>query len=468
MANLLVTKIKELEAIKSSASKDPDALFKLGLSFEEIALNNVDAYQYAILSYRECFAQSGFYEAITRICNILMQIGNVDEAKQIIDNFIKKDQNSPILYNMLGFIELSYGKQEKAYSAFERAIEIEPHFIPAYKNLGNNKKFFADDAFIHKALKELDYEKHKAIERSNLASIIGRAFENSKDYETAFEYYKKANDHRRSSFNFSIERVEQDFQLLIDIFNQELIDSKKQAFKEKEVTPIFILGMPRSGTTLVEQILSSHSKILGAGELQYISQNVRSLNDNFPLKLHELSAEKLEQQGDAYLKLLKQHSNKERYICDKMPGNFIYIAMIRLILPNAKIIHLKRNPIDTCLSNYKTMFTNGQSHTYNLEELARYYKSYEKLMAYWHKVMPGFIYDICYEDLIEDPEKNIKPLINFIGLDWEEQCLNFHQAKRSVSTASITQVRQPIYKSSVENWRNFEKGLEPLIQILKS
>lgn len=464
-SQVLKNKIQELEKLQQSATEDPNGFFKLGMDFENIAVFDIEAYQYAILAFRTCYSQSGFYEAITKICHILIILDAATEALEILEKAVEKDSKSPILYNALGYTLLGFGREEEAFAAFEKAIEIEPKYIAPYKNLGNNKKFKKGDAFVDKVYEQLKYD-HSLIDKSNLHAILGKILENFGDYREAFENYKLANDLRRSSFTYSVEKDESDFELLAQIFSKDLMAAKSSAPIQAKTVPIFILGMPRSGTTLVEQILASHSKIHGAGELQYLAQVIKMNNKSFPLYLKDTSIEDLQKQGDAYIGLLQQHGFQQKYICDKMPANFIYLPMIRLILPYAKVIHVKRDSMDTCLSNYKEMFTVGQYHSFNLEELGRYYKSYQILMQAWHELLPDFIFDLQYEDLISNQEEKTRDLLEFIGLDWEENCLEFHKNKKSVSTASITQVRQPIYKTSLQKWKRFENELQPLVEFL--
>jgi hypothetical protein len=234
--------------------------------------------------------------------------------------------------------------------------------------------------------------------------------------------------------------------------------------------PIFVLGMPRSGTTLVEQIIASHPDVHGAGELldlQSITRRVVSGTGGFPGNILALDSVAMNKWADDYVAGLRKHSPDARYITDKMPNNFWFVGLIHLMLPNARIIHVKRNPVDTCLSCFTKLFSGTLNQTYDLSELGRYYVDYSRLMDHWRKVLPaGAFLDVQYEDVIADQETEARRMIDFCGLDWNDACIDFYKNKRSVGTASVTQVRRPIYKSSVERWRHYEKFLGPLLDTL--
>lgn len=237
-------------------------------------------------------------------------------------------------------------------------------------------------------------------------------------------------------------------------------------------TPVFILGMPRSGTTLTEQILSSHSEVFGAGELPDLLQLANApllLADSqgYPKPLQSLSKDLLSSLGNQYIERTKNHAPAATHITDKMPANFFCVGLIHLMLPNAKIIHIRRNPVDTCLSGFSKLFNSGQQHSHDLTELGHYYCGFNKLMKYWHSVLPSNKFmEIQYEDLVVNSEDKSRELISFIGLEWDEACLNFYQNKRTVRTASITQVRKPIYQSTVDKWKRYEDQLGPLLDAL--
>ncbi len=229
--------------------------------------------------------------------------------------------------------------------------------------------------------------------------------------------------------------------------------------------------MPRSGTTLVEQILASHPDVYGGGELGDLKRIITSYfgmedDTGFADKIRQTESEYFIGAGDEYVTSVRNHFNTDKFITDKMPGNFKFIGMIRLMLPNAKVIHCRRDPLDTCLSIFKNYFSKSHYYAYDLTELGKYYNLYRDLMKHWHSVLPDFIYDIQYEDVVADQEKQSRALLEHCGLEWDDACLEFHRTDRPVMTASASQVRRPIYKDSVQSWKRYENWLAPLLDVL--
>ena len=258
----------------------------------------------------------------------------------------------------------------------------------------------------------------------------------------------------------------------METFTKDFVKTTKGKGCQSDA-PIFILGLPRSGSTLVEQILASHSKVEGTRELPDISLLGRKLTKikppgiKYPDAVKHMTDEEMTEFGEDYLKTSMRYRTDRPYFIDKMPNNFAHIGFIKTILPNAKIINAKRHPLDSCVSSFKQLFYKGQSWSYDLFEIGEYYLEYIRLMNHWHEIYPGDIYDISYESLIENQEEETKKLIDYCGLDWEEGCLKFYENKRSVNTASSEQVRQPIYKGAMFAWKNYESELGPLIEILE-
>ena len=238
-----------------------------------------------------------------------------------------------------------------------------------------------------------------------------------------------------------------------------------------DVTPIFILGMPRSGTTLVEQVLASHPDVCGAGELSIVSDIVRAMSsdagNHYPENICRMESVSLSNIAAYYLQKLRELAPEHMRITDKMPGNFQHLGLIKLMLPKAKVIHCSRSPMDTCLSIYKNHFaTDGHYYGYDMESLGYYYNHYRTLMDHWEVILPGFIHTIRYEDIVADKEPHIRKLLEYCDLEWNATCLDFHKTERPVNTASAAQVRQPIYARSVQSWKNYENQLAPLLSIL--
>ena len=301
-----------------------------------------------------------------------------------------------------------------------------------------------------------------------LSFALGKAYEDLKEYKKSFIFLKKGNDLKFQNINFSLKNdlnFYDNIQKIITINNLRFAEPAKKKL-------IFIVGMPRSGTSLIEQIISAHKKVYGAGELNYvfeiIEKNFFSKDKNFNFeKLKKLSKNDLKVIQNSYLKKIERFNSNEDYFIDKAPLNFKWVGLLLQIFPDCKIIHCKRNKMDICWSNYKNLFVSNRMHySYNLETLGQYYNLYENLMSHWTKIFDKKIYNIFYEELIENKEKEIKKILEFCDLEWDENCLNFYNNKKNVSTASLAQVRQPIYKSSVEMWKNYSEELEDLTKIL--
>lgn len=302
---------------------------------------------------------------------------------------------------------------------------------------------------------------------------IARACEQTKNFEGAWKEYEAGNAAKRALVKYDPVETEVLHGKLASVFTKDLFE-RKSAATPTEITPVFILGMPRSGSTLIEQILASHSKVEGAGELPYIIMMSNSLGANktdtarYPEIVEELDDSQLTGLGRSYLHYARTHCGSEKpFLTDKMPANFSHAGFIRLVLPHAKIIDARRDPIATCIANYRHLFAQGKNQTYDLVELAEYYLQYAGIMEHWDEVMPGAILRVQYEDVVGNLESEVRRILEFCDLPFEESCLNYHQSARPVNTASSEQVRQPIYDSAVEFWRNYEPHLDELKEILK-
>ena len=430
------------------------------------------------------------------------------------ENFYKKsislNYKNPEAHNNLGALYKSLDKFKEAISCFEEAVSIAPRFFQAYHNLGNTytsmgdfveaKKNFEEAIKIfpnytnsHRTLSRIinyaNDEKHlhemkkiyKQIDindtenKTNIAFALGKAYEDIKDFDKSFKFYNEANNIYNKKVNFSIIFEKEKCQKIKNTFSKKIFD-KYIDCGSSGASSIFILGMPRSGTTLIEQILSNHPRVYGGDERDFITdlliENFGKKFDNVNLYFEgvmNFDKENFRKMGEKYSSKMKDLSKNSEKYTDKMPENFFWIGYIKLILPNSKIIHCYRNPKDNCLSIYKNHFPGGKiNYSYELTKIVDYYNLYSDLMHYWNNLLPNFIYNIKYENLISNPEDQIRSLLNACKLDWNNDCLNFHNNKRIVKTASDVQARSKLYNSSVNSWKNYEKFLKKYFEKLNN
>jgi tetratricopeptide (TPR) repeat protein len=395
--------------------------------------------------------------------------GNLDQAVSAYQKAIAIDPLYEKAYKELGKAFGDHGEIEKALTANRKALEINPEYAKAYLPLSKNKKFTEYDDDI-RAMESLFSKKGISDEdSSNLAFALGKAHEDLGNFDQSMEYVIKATRLKRNSYDYSISESEEEFDRTKEVFSSEFFSNHPDS-GDPDRTPIFILGMPRSGTSLVEQILASHPDVYGAGEIKDLAKVLASIGTPdkehqcgiIPDGLLELVAGAFADLGKQYIARIRKYSANAKFITDKMPHNFLQIGFVRAILPNARIIHCTRDPMDNCLSIFKTRLKNGHGYADNMSELGQYYRMYLELMDYWRDTLPGFIYDQSYEDLVRSQQEQVSKLLQHCGLDWDDACLDFHKTRRKVKTASNAQVRRPIYNDSVQLWTRYEKQLEPL------
>jgi tetratricopeptide (TPR) repeat protein len=370
----------------------------------------------------------------------------------------------------LGHVLKAVGDYEGSVAAYGACIREAPDFGETYWSLANLKTYRFDDATIA--------EMEKRIESGNLQSdvnflfALGKAYEDRSDYERAWDYYRRGNVKQRTEVAYDPVQTEYLNDRIVATYDEEFLSARRNA-GNLDGAPIFILGLPRSGSTLLEQILASHSQVEGTAELPYVGRLASSLSRNratginYPEAMRELAPANILSLGTDYLALARMHrrSGAPRFI-DKMPNNFPNAGFIATILPNAKIIDARRHPLDACVSNYRQLFAKGQAFTYDLTDIGEYYLQYQRLMDHWARVMPGRILTVQYEEVVADFEAQVRRLLDFCGLPFEEACLRFYESERPVRTPSAEQVRQPIYDRSVGHWRNYETHLGELIDVL--
>jgi tetratricopeptide (TPR) repeat protein len=401
--------------------------------------------------------------------NIYIRVGRNDDALAVYRNVAAVQPDSVPLQMSLGHTLKTLGHQAEAIDAYRLAAHLDPSHGDAFWSLANLKTYRFDEADINAMRLAAQSEE---IDRENflhLCFALGKALEDRGDYDEAFSHYRRGNAVRRRSVPYNADVNHQEMQALQDFFTDEQI-TRSAGSGNPDPAPIFILGLPRAGSTLIEQILASHSLVEGTQELPDIISMARRLAGNskgdantaYPDILAEMSPSQLRALGDEYLERTRVHRTGTPYFIDKMPNNFAHIGMIHLILPNATIIDARRNPMDCCFSNYKQLFAQGQNFTYSLSDIGRYYVDYLALMRHWDRVLPGRVIRIINEELIVDPEIQIRRLLDSCGLPFEQACLEFHKNNRAVRTASSEQVRQPVNASGVDRWRKFEPHLESL------
>jgi tetratricopeptide (TPR) repeat protein len=394
-------------------------------------------------------------------------------ALEAFDHALKIDAAQVRVQLSRGHVLKTLGRRADAEAAYRRCLELQPGFGEAYYSFADLKNYAFSDADVVAMQDLLQHPQaaDKALAQVNFA--LGRAYEQRRQYSLAFAHYAEGNAGRRRSAPFDAAAFEQKCRRVAATFSADLLAARGLG-GSPDAAPIFIVGLPRSGSTLVEQVLASHSSIEGTMELPHILKLVRELDhlgrgsDNYPESVAGLPPEGFADLGRRYIEETRIYRHGRARFIDKMPNNFSHVGLIHLILPNATVIDVRRHPMDACLSAYKQHFAQGQAFTYDLEDLGRYYRSYLELMDHWDRVLPGKVFHLAYEDLVRDTEGQVRKLIAHCGLKFEPQCLRFHENTRSVRTASSEQVRVPIYESSIGSWQHFAAELEPLRRSLGS
>jgi tetratricopeptide (TPR) repeat protein len=371
----------------------------------------------------------------------------------------------------VGHLNKTLGRRGECELAYKRCLEMSPGFGEAYWSLADLKNYVFSDAEIAAMQSLLRGEDGGDEDQAHLHFALGRAFEHKQDYPRAFDHYATGNRRRRKTVPFDIEAFENKTRRVRECFNPAFFTARSGC-GYPDPAPIFIVGLPRSGSTLVEQILASHSSVEGTFELPNLLAMVREFDhadaahDSYPERVCTAPFEYLGNLGRRYIGETALLRGARPYFIDKMPNNFSHVGLIQAILPQAVIIDVRRHPMDACFSTYKQHFAEGQSFSYDLEDLGRYYRCYLSLMDHWDEVLPGKVLHLQYEQLIREPEAQIRRLLSHCSLPFEPACLSFHETKRPVRTASAEQVRQPLYTSGVGYWRHFEAQLAPLRRAL--
>ena len=407
------------------------------------------------------------FEALVSLGTIYIKLSKYHEGIKLYEESLKIKPENPRVYLSLGHALKTIGERKKSEAAYQNTIKYFPSSGEAYWSLANLKTY----EFSNKEIANMELSLKRNMHQNELIQMhfaLGKAYESNRQFDKSFKHYMDGNWQQRKQVIYNAEDYKISIDEIINFFenNNNILDLKAEAGSDE---PIFILGLPRSGSTLIEQILASHSLIEGTQELpniMAISRDIKLIDqkNGYPDNLLKLNQSSFDELGKKYIDETKWARSSKPFFIDKMPNNFFHIGLIKLILPKAKIIDARRNPMDACFSCFKQYFAKGQHFTYDLDDIARYYKDYVRLMDFWNKLFPDEIFTIQYEQIIENPNDRISDLLEFCNVKFEDNCLNFHKSKRAVKTASSEQVRQPMYKTGINYWRNYIKNLDVLLE----
>jgi tetratricopeptide (TPR) repeat protein len=422
--------------------------------------------------YRGTIGRNPFHvRARIGLAETMQEAGRLDEAIALFREALSiRPKDAELLYG-LGVAMMEKGKLDEAADLARRAVAVTPSMARAWLLLTQVKRQTERD----KELSGMEAEHAKApqgsLARMQLSFGLGKVNDDLKDYGRAFDYFAEGNAIRRQAIDYDPVRTRGEFEAMKAVFDKAFFDKHKPSDISDD-TPIFVVGMPRSGTTLVEQIIASHPRVYGAGELNILKTAVgkqfpMSMPGGFPAGIADMPDKAFAEAGQAYLDMLHARYPGYRHVTDKMPGNFLLVGFLHMMLPKAKIVHCARDAAATCLSIFKVHFR-GDSHRYgyDLGELADFHNLYTDIMAHWHKVLPGVVHDVRYEDFVADQEGQTRALMAYLGLPWDDKVLSFHETDRPVRTASAAQVRQPMYQGSVDLWKRYGDRLKPLLDKL--
>ncbi len=401
--------------------------------------------------------------------SVLVRLGDYEPARAIYERVLAERPNEPKVWMSLGHVLKTSGRAPEGIEAYRRSLALRPELGESWWSLANLKTFRFDDADIAAMHAALDASGADEEDLLHLHFALGKAFEDRADFARSYEHYGQANSIRRGQLDYDPQDTGAKVARMRAALTPDLFEARRGAGCQA-ADPIFILGMPRAGSTLLEQILASHPLVEGTMELPDIdmmSQRIgakRGDADGYPDILAELSADALQALGEEYLERTRVQRRLGRpFFIDKMPNNWLHAGFILLILPNAKIIDARRHPMACCFSAWKQHFARGQNYSFGLPELGRYYADYVALMAHVDAVLPGRVHRIIHERLVDDPETEIRRLLERLGLPFDQACIEFYKNDRAVRTPSSEQVRRPISREGVDQWRNYQQWLDPLV-----
>src|SRR5882762_8323694 len=401
---------------------------------------------------------------------VLVNIGEYRQAIDLYTGLLAEYPHQAMVWLSFGHVLKTAGRQDESIRAYRRSLELLPNLAVAWWSLANLKTFRFSAADVETMRSQLARTEGSIDDRLHLEFALGKACEDAAQFAASFRHYDEANRLRRSQIHYSAAETTSLVERSRALYTREFFHARAGAGCPAR-DPVFIVGMPRAGSTLVEQILSSHSLVEGTMELYDMISLARSLDVRgpreqpvqYPDTLAALTPAQLQALGERYLERTRvQRKSGAPYFIDKMPNNFLHTGLILLALPNARVIDVRRHPLGCCFSVFKQHFARGQSFSYSLQDVGRYYRDYVELMAHFDRVLPGRVHRVDYESLVEDSEAEVRALLEYCGLPFEEQCLRFYENERAVRTASSEQVRQPIFRDGLEQWRHYEPWLEPL------
>jgi tetratricopeptide (TPR) repeat protein len=486
------------------APQNPEYRMNFGAALRDRELNALAVEQF----YEAVKLKPTWLEAVVLLGDVLQKQHRYDDAKECFERAQQLKPAEPELSERLGYVYLDMGDSAHALQTFNEVYAEHPtryaarlglarsHMLagrsgeavgileallkdfpeePApYSNLAAARKFASDDALIEPLQQLADNTPDDAPAAIPLNFALGKILDDCKEWDRAWEYYERGNRLRNTAYRYQPAQQEAKYDALMSTFSSEFIEEHRN-FGIQDMLPVIIVGMPRSGTTLTEQIISSHPQVFGAGEVIFWTHAEQAIqyalktSAAYPACMNLMTEKAGHEIAERYIALLRKIAGPDTSptrITDKMPHNFVQLGLIAMLFPNAPIIHCKRDAMDNCLSIFFQSFAGEHPYAYDLTHLGHHYREYERLMSHWQQVLPGRILDINYEDTIADPEYWSRKLIEHVGLDWDDACLAPHKLERAVKTASQWQVRQPIYKTSVERWKNYEKHLAPLKKAL--
>jgi tetratricopeptide (TPR) repeat protein len=401
------------------------------------------------------------------VAGVATRLMRQDEALEAYERAAELKPTEVGLRMSVAHVQKTLGLRLESEASYKRALQLDPGRGEAYCSLADLKNYDFSDAEVAEMHRLLALDKRERSNESQLNFALGKAYEQRRRYREAFEHYARGNELRRMDAPFDIEGFAQRSARIRDFFDADFF-ARRRGCGDPRQDPIFIVGLPRSGSTLIEQILASHSRVDGTMELPNILNlvswfdDMARARDGYPESVAKLPADQFAMLGSRYLEETAPLRRGRDRFTDKLPNNFSHVGLIHAILPRATVIDARRHPMDACFSTFKQYFAEGQTFSYDLQDLARYYRCYLSLMDHWDAVLPGKVLRVQYEELVLDPETNIRRLLAHCGLDFEPACRNFHATQRAVRTASSEQVRQPLYTSGIGYWKHFAAELEPL------